>query len=228
MIKKIGVLGGLLAAHNSNAFMTPHSKTIALSPKNRITTSQLSQKIPSDDMPSDDMLFKDLFETHAKEANQYTLLTELEYYARDMTIRPLIRNIEKNIISNDDDISKDIPLGKDTELTSFSYLHKPDDICNDIYIDKGILKNNKALKKTCDDLGTTLKTLIDKTQFDTDFMPQKQFVQRINNDIYPKIGFVLRGMHQGKDVYFLMTRTYDNNLRLFDVSRSQYQLGETF
>ena len=110
------------------------------------------QKIPSDDMPSDDMLFKDLFETHSKQANQYIFLTELEYYARDMAIRPLIRNIEKNIISNDVDISKDIPLGKDTELTSFSYLYKDDDICNNIYIDKNILKHNTSIKKTCDDL----------------------------------------------------------------------------
>ncbi len=171
--------------------------------------------------------------------NQTDFLTDLEFRTDNLTNKQLIDKIDKKIPKNNINNDNVISDKKDIFLTSFvvtlSDFIDNDNRCNEIYIDKNNIKNSQSLKIICKDLSIKgdntyekIFTLMNTVKFDPKFLQQKQFVQTINKEIMPKMGFVLRGTYQDKDVYFLMTRTRDDNLRLIDISQSQYQLGETF
>ncbi len=256
IITKIGLLTGAFTAHNSNAFTPPHRKILKTPTQHLLkkmpndddlfkdlfnTTHHYKEKINDAMIHKTLKEFKDTQQETVKEIilNQKDFLTDLAFYTDDLKNKQLVDTIEKKIPkskNNNDDVISD---KKDIFLISFvvtlSDFIDNDNRCNEIYVDKNNIENSQSLKAICknlsikgDDTYEKIFKLMNDVKFDPKFLQPKQFVQTINKEIVPKMGFVLRGTYQDKDVYFLMTRTHDDNLRLIDISKSQYQLGDTF
>lgn len=185
--------------------------------------------------------FKDTQQKKVDETilNQTDFLTDLEFHTDDLKNKQLINKIDKKIpknnINNDDMISDKKDIYITSLVVTLSDFIDNDNRCNEIYIAKKNVKNSQSLKKLCNDLSIKgddtyekIFKLMNSVKFDVNFLLRKEFAQTINKETVSKMGFVLRGTYQGKDVYFLMTRSRDNNLRLIDISQSKYQLGEPF